>query len=91
MPAGTAGPGGEVFQFASTPVESEMTGPYFTPDGKTLFISVQHPGEDSESTDKRLAHRRRQTASGRHRHNRRLRLDSKSPSGPPSRTPRSPL
>ncbi len=50
MPAGTAGPGGEVFQFASAPVESEMTGPYFTPDGKTLFLSVQHPGEESEST-----------------------------------------
>ena len=51
MPAGTAGPGGEVYQFASGPVESEMTGPFFTPDGKTLFLSVQHPGEESKSTD----------------------------------------
>ncbi len=51
MPAGTAGPGGEVYQFASGPVESEMTGPYFTPDGKTLFLAVQHPGEESESTE----------------------------------------
>ena len=51
MPAGTAGPGGEVYQFASAPVESEMTGPFFTPDGKTLFLSVQHPGEESESTE----------------------------------------
>jgi secreted PhoX family phosphatase len=43
--------GGDVFQFASGPVESELTGPYFTPDGKTLFLSVQHPGEESESKD----------------------------------------
>jgi secreted PhoX family phosphatase len=43
--------GGDVCQFASGPVESELTGPYFTPDGKTLFLSVQHPGEESESKD----------------------------------------
>jgi secreted PhoX family phosphatase len=43
--------GGDVCQFASDPVESELTGPYFTPDGKTLFLSVQHPGEESESKD----------------------------------------
>jgi secreted PhoX family phosphatase len=35
----------DVFQFASGPVESELTGPFFTPDGKTLFLAVQHPGE----------------------------------------------
>ncbi|CAN5898479.1 hypothetical protein BH23ACT11_BH23ACT11_17960 [soil metagenome] len=51
MPAGTAGPGGEVYQFASGPIESEMTGPFFTPDGKTLFLAVQHPGEESETVD----------------------------------------
>jgi secreted PhoX family phosphatase len=38
-------------QFASGPVESEMTGPAFTPDGRTLFLAVQHPGEESESVD----------------------------------------
>ncbi len=48
MPAGTSGPGGDVFQFASGPVEAELTGPFFTPDGKTLFLAVQHPGEESE-------------------------------------------
>jgi uncharacterized protein len=37
-------------QFASGPVECEMTGPAFTPDGRTLFLAVQHPGEESEST-----------------------------------------
>jgi secreted PhoX family phosphatase len=40
---------GEAFQFASGPVQCEMTGPWWTPDEKTLFVAVQHPGE--ETTD----------------------------------------
>ena len=53
MPAGIDGgvSGGDVFQFASAPVQSELTGPAFTPDGKTLFLAIQHPGEESESPD----------------------------------------
>ena len=43
--------GGDVFQFASGPVQSELTGPAFTPDGKTLFLAIQHPGEETESPD----------------------------------------
>ncbi len=39
---------GEAYQFASAPVEAEMTGPWFTPDETTLFLSVQHPGEMTE-------------------------------------------
>ncbi|WP_134702418.1 PhoX family phosphatase [Ammoniphilus sp. YIM 78166] len=39
---------GEAFQFASGPVEAELTGPWFTPDEKTLFLAVQHPGEETE-------------------------------------------
>jgi secreted PhoX family phosphatase len=39
------------YQFASGPVECELTGPAWTPDGKTLFLSVQHPGELTESLD----------------------------------------
>ncbi len=34
---------GEAFQFASGPVGSELTGPWFTADEKTLFLAVQHP------------------------------------------------
>ncbi|WP_228041585.1 PhoX family protein [Planktothrix mougeotii] len=36
---------GQAFLFAIGPMESEMTGPFFTPDQKTLFMAAQHPGE----------------------------------------------
>lgn len=42
---------GKVLQIASAPVDAELTGPFFSPDGKTLFLSVQHPGEKSKSLD----------------------------------------
>ena len=31
--------------FFSCPIGGEMTGPAFTPDGTTLFCSIQHPGD----------------------------------------------
>lgn len=40
---------GKAFQMASAPKEAEFTGPCFSADGKTLFLSVQHPGERSQS------------------------------------------
>jgi secreted PhoX family phosphatase len=40
---------GLAWQFASGPRECELTGPCFSPDGSTLFLSVQHPGETSPS------------------------------------------
>ncbi|WP_232697684.1 PhoX family protein [Brevibacillus daliensis] len=43
---------GVASQFASAPVGAEMTGPWFTPDEKTLFMAVQHPGENLTSYDK---------------------------------------
>lgn len=42
----TSGPeAGTPRQFASAPCEAELTGPSWTPDERTLFLSVQHPGE----------------------------------------------
>lgn len=38
---------GEAFQFASGPIDAELTGTCFHPSGRTLFFSVQHPGERS--------------------------------------------
>ena len=44
----TSGPNrGIGFRFANGPVECEITGPYFTPNEKTLFCNVQHPGENT--------------------------------------------
>ncbi|HZG72285.1 MAG TPA: alkaline phosphatase PhoX, partial [Chondromyces sp.] len=34
---------GEPFQFASGPLGSEVTGPWLSPDERTLFLDVQHP------------------------------------------------
>lgn len=38
------------------PIESELTGPCFSPDGKTLFLSIQHPGGNTKSLDKLTSH-----------------------------------
>ena len=50
MPSGLDGgaPAADLYQFASAPVQAELTGPAFTPDGRTLFLAVQHPGEETE-------------------------------------------
>jgi secreted PhoX family phosphatase len=38
---------GKVIRLVSAPNDAELTGPWFAPDGKTLFLSVQHPGEQT--------------------------------------------
>ena len=38
---------GKVIRVASAPKDAELTGPWFSPDGNTLFLSVQHPGEQT--------------------------------------------
>lgn len=47
---------GKAFRVASAPNDAEFTGPCFAPDGKTLFLSVQHPGEESKSLDALTSH-----------------------------------
>ncbi|MDJ0702419.1 MAG: DUF839 domain-containing protein [Leptolyngbyaceae cyanobacterium MO_188.B28] len=36
---------GKAYMFGYGPMECEMTGPFFTQDQSTLFMSAQHPGE----------------------------------------------
>ncbi len=47
---------GQVIQMASAPSDAEMTGPFFSPDGKTLFLSIQHPGEYSKNLEELTSH-----------------------------------
>ena len=43
---------GKLIQIASAPIDAEFTGLCFSPDYKTLFVSVQHPGELSKNISK---------------------------------------
>lgn len=53
----TKGPSaGDAFQFASGPIDCEITGPWFTENEDTLFLSIQHPGEECMSLDKTTSH-----------------------------------
>ena len=47
---------GEIVRVANAPVDAEFTGPCFSPDYKTLFLSVQHPGEESKSKENPTSH-----------------------------------
>ena len=38
------------------PTDAELTGPWFAPDGQTLFLSVQHPGENSTDVNNLTSH-----------------------------------
>ncbi len=47
---------GQVFQVASAPRDAELTGVSFSTDGQTLFLSVQHPGENSRGLSNLTSH-----------------------------------
>ncbi|MGE0525978.1 MAG: PhoX family phosphatase [Bdellovibrionales bacterium] len=47
---------GRAFQVASAPIGAELTGPCFAPDGRTLFLSVQHPGEHAFEDESKSSH-----------------------------------
>ena len=42
-----AAPGDKLRRFLVGPTDCEITGITETPDGKTLFVNIQHPGEDT--------------------------------------------
>jgi len=53
----TVGPNaGRAYHFASGPNNAELTGPFWTPDGTTMFLAIQHPGEESESLTELTSH-----------------------------------
>lgn len=41
----------EYRRFLTGPRGCEITGITFTPDNRTLFINIQHPGEGGDATD----------------------------------------
>jgi secreted PhoX family phosphatase len=46
-----APPGDRLRRFLVGPVECEITGVTETPDGKTMFVNIQHPGENTKNSD----------------------------------------
>lgn len=46
------------FRFANAPVEAELTGPTFNHPQRTLFLNVQHPGENSSGDPRNPEHYR---------------------------------
>jgi len=47
---------GTPFRVAEAPIDAELTGPCFSSDGETLFLSVQHPGGSSKSLNNLTSH-----------------------------------
>jgi secreted PhoX family phosphatase len=46
-----AQPGDRLRRFLVGPVECEITGVTETPDGRTMFVNIQHPGENVKNDD----------------------------------------
>ena len=83
---------GEAVLFATGPMECELTGPCFDPAETTLFLAVQHPGEDRATHHKGeeevQAHRLKTRAGETFEQLRVVPLGSNWPSGIPGRIPR---
>ncbi|MCB9282856.1 MAG: DUF839 domain-containing protein [Lewinellaceae bacterium] len=47
---------GQILRVAVAPTDAEFSGPWFAPDGRTLFLSVQHPGENTGRPDELTSH-----------------------------------
>ena len=47
---------GKALRVANAPYGAEFTGPMFSPDYRTLFLSVQHPGEGTVDIARPLSH-----------------------------------
>lgn len=47
---------GQAIQLASAPTDAELTGLKFSPHEESLFVSVQHPGENSETLKSLTSH-----------------------------------
>ena len=64
-----AAPGGSLRRFLVGPKECEITGVDSTPDGRALFVNVQHPGENGSGATPSSSWPQSQsgTASGRPR------------------------
>lgn len=47
---------GVAFRVAQAPNDAELTGPFFSDDGRTLFLSVQHPGAKTKDLKNLTGH-----------------------------------
>lgn len=88
--AGTAA--GEPLLFATGPMECELTGPCFDGTDSTLFLSVQHPGEDNAThhpgQEETQAYTLIDRDGGRFEQLRQVPLGSNWPVGQPGHNPR---
>lgn len=88
----TGADAGKAYLFGMGPMECETTGPCFTPDQQTMFLSVQHPGEvngtrknqASESREFAIAN----TEGKEFRQNRQVPIGSNWPSKSPNAPPK---
>ena len=83
---------GEALLFATAPMESEMCGPCFDNEERTLFLAVQHPGEEygvhQQGKEEYQAHELRNRSGQAFQQLRRVPLGSNWPSGAAGRPPR---